>query len=121
MGDALFLRLLGAVYVVAFLSLRVQVLGLIGARGSLPLAGGVVRVVGASDRPLRGVCVAGAVCGAMAVLGAMVLPALGVAWIAYLSCVQVADVFLGYQWDVLLAEAGFLALLVPSRLGHLLV
>ena len=34
----LFLRLLGAVYVIAFLSLAVQVEGLIGSKGILPVA-----------------------------------------------------------------------------------
>ena len=38
-------------------------------------------------------------------------PCLALLWLAYLSLVVVGQPFLGYQWDVLLLEAGLLGIL----------
>jgi len=130
----LFLRLLGLVYVIAFLSLMVQVTGLIGAHGILPARAymdaarafvasehiGIDRYrllptlcwIDASDQFLRALCLAGAVLGVLLAIG--VLPALAapLLWIDYLSLSAVAREFLSYQWDALLLEAGLLAIFV---------
>ncbi len=127
----LFLRGLGIVYLSAFGSLAVQLDGLIGANGILPAAEYLERSrdllgtgfdtywrvptvfwIDASDRALHTVCILGICCALM--LAAGVLPGLCVVvlWASYLSLVSVGQVFLGYQWDSLLLETGFLAILI---------
>ncbi len=123
----LFFRLLGLAYLLAFWSLGLQIVGLIGHDGILPAAsylararevlGGVSRVhllptlawVSASDAFLRGLCVAGSLLALLLTLGigpALVLPVL---WLLYLSLTVVCGDFLAYQWDALLLETGLLA------------
>jgi predicted DCC family thiol-disulfide oxidoreductase YuxK len=127
-----FVALLGAVYAIAFASLGVQVLGLIGSNGILPAAelveraraagAGVLRFPtvfrwGASDATLAGTCWLGAAAGVLVALGFAPRLLLAGMWIAYLSLANVSDVFLGYQWDALLLEVGLLAVFfAPSGL-----
>jgi hypothetical protein len=123
----LFLRALGLVYLAAFLSLRWQVRGLLGADGLLPAASYLARVsgalgtaaawrlptlfwLGASDAVLHAACIAGAIAAALLVLGIAPLAMLIVLWVLYLSLVGVGQLFLSYQWDALLLETGFLAI-----------
>jgi predicted DCC family thiol-disulfide oxidoreductase YuxK len=130
-----FLRLLGAIYFVAFISLWPQILGLVGKQGILPiapqlrgLAGGegttpyfqmpTLFWINASDGMLVGVCAAGVV---MAILMmARIVPVFAAfgAWLCYLSLTVAGQVFLAFQWDGLLLEAGFLAILLSPL--HLL-
>jgi lipase maturation factor 1 len=129
-----FLRLLGLVYLIAFLSLRVQVMGLIGAHGILP-AGSLLQAVrenfgsegyrlfptlawiNSSDAALKLFCSVGVLFGLLVMLGIVTGPALALAWLCYLSLVAVGQDFLAFQWDILLLEAGFLAIfLAPWRL-----
>ncbi len=133
----LLLRLLGCVYIAAFLSLAWQVEGLLGPRGILPAAEYLDRAaqalgaaapwrvptvfwLDASSVSLELACLAGAVLAVLLVLGvAPLATALG-AWLLYLSLVSVGQRFLAYQWDALLLETGFLAILwAPAvrRLG----
>src|ERR1700730_8717211 len=128
-----FLRLLGLGYVVAFLSLRGQVVGLIGARGILP-AGDFLQAVqqnfgsagyrlfpslawiSSSDATLKLLCGVGSLFGLLVMLGVVTGPALVLAWLCYLSLVTVGQDFLSFQWDILLLETGFLAIfLAPWR------
>jgi hypothetical protein len=123
------------VYGIAFVSLAAQIDGLYGSRGILPASPFVDMVVarfgdaawreqptlflwlGASDAMLRGVCWAGAGFAGLLLLG--VLPTLSAmaCWALYFSLFQIGRVFLGFQWDILLLEAGFLAIfLAPLRL-----
>ncbi len=129
-----FLRLLGLVYVIAFLSLWGQLAGLVGAQGILPVGNflqGAQRTYGAaayhlfptlawinsSDAGLKFLCGAGALAGLLVVFGVVTAPALALAWIFYLSLVTVGQEFLSFQWDILLLEIGFLAIfLAPWRL-----
>jgi hypothetical protein len=131
MRDA-FLRLLGAVYLVAFLSLWVQAEGLIGSRGILPireLLDLARERVGASrywvlptvfwitdaDGALHVVCAAGTLLSLAALLGrARALVMLGL-WALYLSLAVAGEDFLSFQWDALLLEAGLLAVLLAPR------
>ncbi len=46
------------------------------------------------------------------VLGVLPGPLLSLLWLSYLSLTVAGQVFLGYQWDSLLLEAGFLCILV---------
>ncbi len=129
LGVWLFVRAVGAIYLIAFLSLRVQILGLYGSRGILPigelLAAAASRLgperywllpsltwLGAGDATLTLLCDAGAVLALAVVLGLAPGPCLLALWALYLSLVSVGRVFLSFQWDMLLLETGLLAVLV---------
>jgi hypothetical protein len=131
----MFLRVLGVAYLLAFLSLWSQVEGLLGRRGVLPVGAFLRRVAGpggeprplrvpslfwlrSSDGALHGACAAGVAASLCLVAGVGTPIALLALWVLYLSFAATGQVFLSYQWDVLLLEAGFLALLVcPWSLG----
>jgi predicted DCC family thiol-disulfide oxidoreductase YuxK len=128
----IFLRALGLVYLVAFVSLWLQISGLIGHNGILPadqfmsavrqqcdLQGiGLERFhlmptlcwFDASDGFLNFQCAAGTVCAMMLIIGIAPVPCLALLWLLYLSLATVGQDFLGFQWDNLLLEAGFLAI-----------
>ncbi len=130
-----FLRALGAVYFIAFLSLRVQVDGLIGKEGILPVAPllGYVRaqkgvawgvfhlptllwVTGGGDGALHFLCDGGMVLALLLIVGVAPPLCLALLWVSYLSLATAGQTFLGFQWDVLLLETGFLSLfLAPLR------
>lgn len=127
----LFLRLLGLVYLAAFFSLGVQVAGLIGSRGILPAgahfaalenaAGATAWLqhpslfwLGAGDGALQAACWLGAAASLAVVANRAAGPALFLAWVLYLSLYHAGQVFMEYQWDLLLLEAGFLGWLLTS-------
>lgn len=135
----LFLRGLGLAYLVAFLSLWTQIGGLIGHDGILPVDRLMAAVreqydlhgigwdryrllptlcwLDSSDGFLGLQCAAGAVLAAALMVGLAPVPCLALLWLLYLSLASVGREFLGFQWDSLLLEAGFLALfLAPLRL-----
>ncbi|HEY0799679.1 MAG TPA: lipase maturation factor family protein, partial [Steroidobacteraceae bacterium] len=125
----LFLRLFGLIYLSAFVSFGEQALGLIGSHGILPLAQ-LVDVIGgqagrerfflmpmlfwanSGDLAIQAVCWAGA--GLSLLLVFNLLPRLCVLllFVLYLSLLYGGQVFMSYQWDTFLLEAGFLALLL---------
>ena len=108
-----FLASLGAVYVMAFASMVVQVRGLCGAHGIIPAqAKFVFAWLGTSNAALIGVCIAGMVAGGVLVSGFVPRVAAALAWLLYLSVTAAGGVFMHYQWDALLCEAGLLAILV---------
>jgi predicted DCC family thiol-disulfide oxidoreductase YuxK len=127
----LFLRALGAIYLIAFVSFGVQAAGLIGSQGILPVdqfLPGVRQYLGSaaywnvptllwfstSDAFLKVVWVAGAVLSAAILLG-LNWRALRIgSFVLYLSLVTTGQIFMGYQWDALLLEAGFLAIFLGS-------
>src|SRR5262245_59827869 len=123
----LFLRALGLIYGVAFISLAVQVQGLVGRHGILPAAElleqekkqwGKRRVLllpsvcwwNCRDGFLKFLCWAGAFLSLLLVLGVAPVPVLVLLWLLYLSLFAVCRIFLSYQWDILLLETGFLAI-----------
>lgn len=125
----LFLRLLGLVFLAAFLSLAVQVTALVGDEGLLPArdflrrAGGpadaptLFRWLGTSDATLLGTAAAGV--AASVALAAGVAPrwCLVVLWALYLSFVTIGQDFFAFQWDNLLLESAVVAvLLAPGGL-----
>ena len=127
----IFLRLIGAIYAVAFASLGVQVLGLIGHAGLLPLADYLAAAqqawgpaaywrlptlfwLGSGDEVLLGATIAGCGLGLLASLGLWVRSALAAAFVLYLSLVYAGQVFMNFQWDALLLEAGFLAIFLAA-------
>ena len=121
----LLLRLLAGVHLVAFVSLWVQIDGLIGSRGILParefftyleraLGGGTLeRLANApsllwfssSDAALHALCAAGVLLALLAIAGMTTAPVFGALWICYLSLVWGGQTFLAFQWDTLLLEA----------------
>ena len=128
------LRGLGCIYVFAFLSMHNQVLALIGENGILPLVDylrallrhygtGIVLEtpmvfwLAANDRLLELACLAGTLSALALTFGYWQRLSALVCWCLYLSLFYAAQLFTGYQWDLLLLEAGFAALLLPGRGG----
>jgi predicted DCC family thiol-disulfide oxidoreductase YuxK len=129
-----FLRLLGLVYLIAFLSLWVQVDGLIGMDGILPVnqfltavhdrfgagAFGILPTLcwfGSSNAFLHLLCGGGVLLSIFLIVG--LAPALSLAglFVFYLSLSIAGQTFLSFQWDILLLETGFLAIFfAPWRL-----
>ena len=124
---AVFVRLLGIVYLIAFASFGVQMVGLVGSDGILPAAEFLERVrdifgassyrlvptvfwVSASDAALTAGVVVGLALSACLVVGFLQRVALVALYVVYLSFVSVGQVFMAYQWDTLLLEVGFLSI-----------
>jgi hypothetical protein len=123
----LFLRLLGLVFLAAFLSLWVQIAALVGDDGLLPAgdflarAGGVAdaptvfRWIGTGDRSLRAAALLGAALSV--VLACNVAPrwCVLVLWALYLSFVTIGQDFFYFQWDNLLLETALVAVCLAPR------
>ncbi len=128
---SIFLRLLGVIYLCAFVSLWTQIDGLVGSHGVAPvgeLMGEYARAnfdhngygaywlmptvfwFGHSDTALHLVCGIGTVLAVLVVAGVAMMPALAGLWALYLSLSVACGLFLNYQWDALLLEVGFLAI-----------
>jgi hypothetical protein len=130
-----FLSVLALIYFIAFVSFGVQALGLIGSHGILPLGAFVAAVregagrsayweapmvfwLGSGDGAIRAVWIAGALTAlaATVVSGRWQRAALALCLVLWLSICVAGQDFLSFQWDVLLLEAGFLAIFAtPSR------
>jgi len=123
----LFLRLLAAIYVVAFASLAVQVTGLLGEHGISPAHVFFERVGtnlgwmrfwaapsvfwwNSTDSVLVGAAWLGVGLGALLFIGHLERLALLLLYVLYLSFSLAGQEFLSFQWDALLLEAGFLAI-----------
>ncbi|HSV61827.1 MAG TPA: lipase maturation factor family protein [Chthoniobacterales bacterium] len=123
----LFVRSLGAIYFIAFVSLWLQVDGLIGERGILPVGQHLQLArdqlgsdaffllptlcwFGSSNAFLHFLCGAGAVLSIFLVIGLAPVLSLALLFVLYLSLTIAGQTFLGFQWDILLLETGFLAL-----------
>jgi len=130
--SAVFLRLLGGIYLIAFASISVQIEGLIGSQGILPISerladvaldSGIERYFqiptlfwfNTSDLALNGVVVAGIIAALLIILNIRSRPALIAAYILYLSLFHASLPFLNFQWDSLLLEAGFLAIFLTPQ------
>jgi lipase maturation factor 1 len=130
----LFLRLLAVIYAIAFGSLAVQIVGLVGARGITPVHDYLNRLTAAfgatlgaarflavptvfwwnsSDAMLRIIAWSGVALAALLFFG---VPRGWVRWVLlslyvlYLSLNMAGQEFLSFQWDSLLLESGFLAI-----------
>ncbi|MEA2733831.1 MAG: hypothetical protein QOE14_282, partial [Humisphaera sp.] len=129
----LFLRLLGLVYLIAFISLFAQIDGLIGSNGIQPVAPFLEAVrqargtegywlaptlawFNASDGFLHALCITGIVTSCLLMIGVLPMLCCAVLWACYLSLTIACQDFLSFQWDVLLLEAGFLAILFAPPL-----
>ena len=129
-----FLRALGVIYLIAFVSLWVQVDGLIGSDGVSPVNQFLPAVhaqlgkdayailptlcwFSTSNAFLHFLCGGGAVLSVLLIFG--IAPALSLAalFAFYLSLTIAGQTFLSFQWDILLLETGFLSIfLAPCRL-----
>lgn len=122
-----FLRSLGGIYLIAFVSLWMQVDGLIGERGILPVADYLPAArehfgdrapfvlptlcwLNSSDAFLHFLCGAGAVISVLLIAGFWPVVSLALLFLFYLSLTIAGQTFLSFQWDILLLEAGFLAI-----------
>src|SRR5450755_1806178 len=131
LSSRLFLRLLGAIYLIAFASFGVQAAGLVGSRGILPVAEFLPAVrqylgasaywsvpsllwFSASDAFLKALWIVGACLSTIVMLGLNWRVARIALFLLYLSLVTASQVFLSFQWDALLLEAGFLAIFLGS-------
>jgi predicted DCC family thiol-disulfide oxidoreductase YuxK len=129
LAASLFTRLFGLIYLSAFVSFGVQALGLIGSHGILPLVAMLDTVysrigpdgffempmvfwLNASDFMIRAVCWAGAGFSLLVVFNLLPRLSLFFCYLLYLSLLYAGSVFMFYQWDTFLLEAGFLTLLL---------
>jgi predicted DCC family thiol-disulfide oxidoreductase YuxK len=125
----LFLRLLGLIYLSAFISFAVQAQGLIGSHGILPLAELVNAIASgsgperfflmpmvfwldASDFAIQAVCWAGAGLSMLLVFNLLPRLNLFLLYALYLSLFYGGQTFMNFQWDTFLLETGFIALLL---------
>lgn len=130
MALGLFPRLLGAVYLLAFVSLFVQLQGLYGSKGILPIreyAAALREQLGvkgcrhfpsifwfnSGDGFITGCAGAGIGLSLLLMAGLASLPSLVLLWLIYLSFCTMGQEFLSYQWDALLLETGFMTIFLP--------
>ncbi|MBA4150689.1 MAG: lipase maturation factor family protein [Verrucomicrobia bacterium] len=133
----IFLRLLAMIYFVAFLSLLVQVPGLLGGTGILPAADTMESLSAYMDREGVGVdryrifptlswfnvsdgflqfqCWAGMLLAGLLFSGVAPPLCLFLLWVLYLSLTTIAREFTGFQWDSMLLEVGFLSIFFAPR------
>ena len=136
----LFLRAMGLIYLSAFVSFGVQALGLIGSHGIQPLGEfldaarsqlgperyGLLPTVfwlNQSDFAIQATCWAGAALSLALLCDVFPSACLFLLYVLYLSLFYAGQIFMGYQWDTLLLESGFLALIlsIATRPGIWLI
>ena len=141
-GFWLFARLTGLTYLFAFLSLLPQIPGLIGPSGILPAGNLLQRIteivgihspflalptfawfLGTSDTALQLIAITGLLSSLALTVGLLRPLSAILAWLCWLSFVNLGQDFLSFQWDTLLLEAGFLLIFLekpgflPRRAG----
>ncbi|HSI61646.1 MAG TPA: lipase maturation factor family protein [Candidatus Saccharimonadia bacterium] len=127
-----FPRALAVIYIIAFASWSWQAEALTGEKGIMPVPKFLenaaayaqredivawtqfptVYWLGYSDAFAQWLCLGACLAAALVMAGVLQGPLLLALWFAYLSICTTGDVFLGYQWDVLLLEAGFIAAII---------
>jgi len=129
-----FLRSLGIIYAIAFVSLWVQIDGLVGKNGILPIADFLPAIrqqvgpeafwllptlcwVNSSNAFLHLLCAAGVLFSVLLIFELAPAICLALLFVCYLSLTAAGQTFLSFQWDILLLETGFLAIfLAPWKL-----
>ncbi len=125
----LILRLLGLVYLIAFLAAANQIVPLVGEHGLLPARLFLERVaahfgsnldgffqmpslfwIHLSDRFLVFAAWAGAALSALVLLGYANAAILTLLWALYMSFLNIGQDWYGYGWEIQLLETGFLAI-----------
>ena len=134
----LFLKLLAIIYFFAFLSMAVQITGLVGPNGILPFEISLNNFYqqhgvsawfkmptlfwfSASNLALHTVTILGCVFSVLLLLGRWQRLSLVALFVLYLSLYHAGQTFLNFQWDTLLLEVGFLAIFLVSGPSHLLI
>lgn len=134
----LFLKLLGVIYFAAFLSLVFQIEGLAGPQGILPYGerleaefnrfgslawwrNPTLFWFNAGDAALQAAAISGCLVSVILVFGRRPLLPLIVLFVLYLSLTHAGQMFLNFQWDTLLLESGFLAILIARGPNHLAI
>ena len=124
-----FLRLLGAAYLIAFLSFWVQADALIGVNGIMPLPQLLTAArdqlgqksyfvlptlcwLSSTNAFLHFLCGAGAVLSVLLIVEIAPVLCLALLFVLYLSLTIAGQTFYSFQWDILLLEAGFLAIFI---------
>lgn len=134
-GRSLMIRGIGAIYFIAIASWWTQVALLVGQDGLTPAANllntvaersaepGISRwgylptvswIVGTSDFAFHFLCWVGCLLALLVMWGRFSGPSLIGLWLIYLSFVNTGGVFMSFQWDILLLEAGFLAIFLTE-------
>jgi len=136
--SVLFLKLLALIYFAAFLSMAVQVSGLVGPTGILPFQLVLDNFhqhqgnsawwkmptlfwFSATNLALHTVTVLGCVFAVLLFLGRWQRLSLIALFVLYLSLYHAGQTFLNFQWDTLLLECGFLAIFLVGGPSHLLI
>ena len=138
----IFLQTVSLCYAVAFFSLYIQLPGLYGDNGILPARSQIDTARALKEdllalfaerptilwlSPILGIpveyfldliCILGTLIGLISTVfpGLLSKFNLFVLWLFYLSLLHVGETFLSFQWDILLLEAGFLALIAAPFL-----
>lgn len=130
---AVYLRLLGLVLAIAFVSFWVQASGLIGDDGILPVVDYLPRVrqrlhgeafwrlpsliwLWPNEGGVHALCALGTAASLVVMLGWAPAAGLFVAFVSYLSLFYAGQIWLSFQWDLLLLETTFLGIfLAPWR------
>ena len=130
----LFLRGLALIYFSAFASMAIQIEGLVGSNGILPVTTRLELIeqlypsqklwqmptvfwLDSSDYMLSFVCYAGMAVSCLLLLNIFTRIALLLCYVLYLSLVEAGQDFTHFQWDVFLLEVGVLALLLTWGSG----
>src|SRR5262245_25044653 len=129
MVRSVFLRGLAIIYLIAFVSLLPQMDGLIGSHGILPVHDYLKNVhadygaraytllptlawLNSSDWFLHAMVWAGIALSLLLLIGLVPLPAAIGLYVLYLSLDTAGQTFFTFQWDSLLLEVGFAAILL---------
>ncbi|MHB1949741.1 MAG: lipase maturation factor family protein [Gammaproteobacteria bacterium] len=132
----IFLRALGIVFLIAFVSFGVQALGLIGSQGIIPISELVQAArdqlgwagywffpmlfyFNSSDFAVQITCWGGALLSLLLIFNIWPRINLVVLYVLYLSLCSAGQMFMSFQWDMYLLETGLIAiiLLTSQTLG----
>lgn len=122
----LFLRALGLIFLVAFMSFGMQALGLIGSQGIIPTAELVLAAkqqlgtesywllpmvfwFNSSDLAIQLTCWGGALLSLLLIFNILPRMSLLLLYVLYLSLCCAGQLFMSYQWDTYLLETGIIA------------
>ena len=122
-----FLRALGLIYLIAFVSLWVQIDGLVGANGVTPVNQFLTAAreqlgpralsilptlcwLNSGNAFLHFLCGSGVVLSLLLIFEIAPVVSLIALFVFYLSLTIAGQTFLSFQWDILLLEAGFLSI-----------
>lgn len=130
----IFLKLLALIYFSAFASLTIQITGLVGENGVLPLGRFLTAAKDAfgtsayhllpnifwfnhSDPGLQLLGLTGMFFSCLLFFNKIPKTALVILYCTYLSFYYAGQIFMSYQWDVMLLEVGFLTIFLVMFLG----